>query len=219
MPFAAILAAISGVAGLFDAGKALYEKVTGQPTTAATPDALIEEVKKLTPEQQQAWTEGMDAKTKQYEAESARIAQDQGDVTPDILKVLDPKAAASVAIERMTTRPRIVKDAMKVVMLPIFITVCDMAFMFFNAIYRMVTNQREIAPFDLFSEKIFDPTSVYYAMYQWAAGICATIVISYITAKTTEAVKNGSAAADGVSSSISSVLAGISAVKGAIKGK
>jgi hypothetical protein len=65
-------------------------------------------VQALPADQQKAWADAMQAKLEQYKAESGRIQNEQGDVTADILRVLDPKAAADVAIQRMTTRPWVI---------------------------------------------------------------------------------------------------------------
>jgi hypothetical protein len=216
--FGAILSAITGIPALIDAGAALYNSIAGKPTTAKTAEALVADVQTLPADQQKAWADGMNAKLEQYKAESARIHNEQGDVTADILRVLDPKAAAEVAIQRMTTRPKIVMRMGHVILLPIYVICLDATLMFLNGLYRMWSSQRNWAPFDLFAEKLFGEGSLYAAMYNLAAPTAAFVVITYIGAKTVETVKNGASAGDGIGGTLGKAVAAIGDIVGAVKG-
>lgn len=185
----AIFSAISGASELFDKGKQVYEQVTGKPSAATTPDALQAEVTALPVDVAGKWAEVMAARVKEFEAGTDRIKNEQGAVDAETLNALPPEDRIKVALLRMTTRPWIVRKAMHVILLPVYITMCDLIFMTINGIYRFSTHDRQFAPFDLFAEKIFDPTSVYFAMYQWAASTCALIVVNYMTARTIEKIK------------------------------
>lgn len=209
----AIFAAISGAVELFSTGKKVYEAVTGTPSKATEPEALKAEIAALPPEKVEAWTKQMAAEIEQFKAGTDRIKNEQGDVDATTLAVLDPEARKQVAILRMTTRPWVVRKCLHVIILPVYITLCDLIFMTLNGLYRLWNHDRNFAPFDLFAEKIFDPTSVYFAMYQWAASTCALIVVNYMIAKTVETVKSvGGTAPDG------GMLAPLEKIAGAIGG-
>lgn len=215
----AIFAAISGVAALVDAGKSAYEAIAGKPSAAPDAKALQAEVESLPPDQQQAWASAMSQKIDMHKAETARIANEQGEVTADLLRVLDPEAAAYVAKLRMTTRPWVVRQMARVILLPVYVTLIDMVLMGLNGLHRWVTKQRDVVPFDLFAEKIFGDGSIYVVMYQWAAPTAAAVVVSYITAKTVEAVKNGPAAGDGIAGAIGRVVQAATSVVSTVRGK
>jgi len=215
----AIFAAISGVAALVDAGKSAYEAIAGKPSAAPDAKALQTEVESLPPEQQQAWASAMAQKIDMHKAETARIANEQGEVTAELLRVLDPVAAAKVAVLRMTTRPWVVRKMVHVIVLPVYVTCLDVVLMFLNGCYRSVTGNRNFTPFDLFAEKLFGEGSIYVVMYQWAAPTAAAVVVSYITAKTVEAVKNGPAAGDGIAGAIGRVVQAATSVVSTVRGK
>lgn len=192
----AIFAAISGAVELFGVGKKVYETVTGKPSTATEAEGLKAEVAQLPPEQVEAWTKKMEAEVAQFRAGSDRIKNEQGDVDAATLAVLDPEARKEVAILRMTTRPWVVRKCMHVILMPVYITICDLIFMTINGIYRAWTVQRDVVPFDLFAEKIFDPTSVYFSLYQWSASTAGLIIVNYMIAKTVETVKGAPGSTD-----------------------
>jgi len=214
----AIIGAITGIPALIDAGKAIFQTVSGKPSTATSAPELNDEVQALPADQQKAWAEAMQAKIDFYKAESARIQNEQGDVTAEILAVLDKPAAAKVAIERMTTRPWVVKRMTHVILLPVYVMVLDSRLMVFNGLYRMATAQRDLAPFDLFAEKLFGEGSLYASMYNLAAPTAAVVVVSYITAKTVETVRNGASAGDGLAGTIGRAVQAVGGIVGAVKG-
>ena len=73
----AIIGAITGIPALFDAGKAIFNEISGKPSTAASPSELSYEVQALPADQQKAWADAMNAKIELYKAESARIQNEQ----------------------------------------------------------------------------------------------------------------------------------------------
>jgi hypothetical protein len=214
---AQIFGAITGVTALIDAGKAIFETVAGKPSAATTAPDLQAEVEALPADQRDRWAAAMNVKIEAYKAESARIQNEQGEVTADVLRTLDPKAAATVAILRMTTRPRVVLMMAHVILLPVYVTILDVALMILNGGYRSFSGNREFAPFDLFAEKLFGEGSIYVVMYQWSAPTAAVVVVSYITAKTVEAVKNGASAGDGIAGAIGKAVAAVGSLRQAVR--
>ena len=211
-----IIGAITGVTALIDAGKAIYETVAGKPSTATTAPELQREVEELPADQREKWLGAMASRIEMHRAETARLANEQGEVTADILRTLDPKAAAKVAIERMTTRPWVVKRMTHVILLPVYVMVLDTFLMVANGFHRWATGQRDWAPFDLFAEKLFGAGSIYVVMYQWAAPTAALVVATYITAKSVETVKNGPAAGDGIAGTIAKAVAAVGSLRQAV---
>lgn len=213
----AIFGAITGVTALIDAGKAIYETVTGKPSAATTAPDLQAEVEALPADQRDRWAAAMNVKIEAYKAESARIQNEQGDVTAEVLRVLDPKAAATVAVLRMTTRPRVVLMMAHVILLPVYVTVLDVILMAANGVHRWVKGRRDLVPFDLFAEKLFGEGSIYVVMYQWSAPTAAVVVVSYFTAKTVEVVKNGASAGDGIAGAIGKAVAAVGSLRQAVR--
>lgn len=186
----AILAALTGLPQLFEMGKSIYNTVTGKPSTAETPEQLVQHVSMLPADQQAAWTTQINAEIERQRLENARIQNEQGDVTEGILKALAPETAAKVAEMRMTTRPWVVRRMMHVILLPFYVLLLDTALMFLNGLYRMWSAQRNWTPFDLFAEKLFGEGSLYTQMYNLAAPTAAAVVMTYIIGKSVEVVKN-----------------------------
>jgi hypothetical protein len=186
-----IFAAIAGAIELFNAGRQVYEAVAGSPSKATTVPELQVEVAALPPEQAADWAKRMELIVSLHRSENDRIRNDQGDMTPEILRVLDPKTASTVAVLRMTTRPWVVRSCTHVILLPVYVTVIDMAFIFLNGLCRLFGAE---PIFNLFAEKVFGDGSIYVTMYSWAAPIAASVLITYITARAYEKGKlNGGA--------------------------
>jgi hypothetical protein len=122
-----------------------------------------------------------------------------------------------VAILRMTTRPRVVLMMAHVILLPVYVTILDVVLMVLNGGYRSFAGNRDFAPFDLFAEKLFGEGSIYVVMYQWSAPTAAVVVVSYITAKTVEAVKNGAGAGDGIAGAIGKAVAAVGSIRQAVR--
>lgn len=171
----AIISAISGVADLVDAGKRVYEEVTGQPSAAASAEDLGREVATLPPDQGQVWLQRMQAEVEQYKAQSARIANEQGEVTADILRALPPAAAAKVALLRMTTRPVMVRRMGHLLLMPLYLMAIDGLIMLVNIFtgssYALVAGQ------------MFAEGSIYKGLYAEAVGWAAAIVMTYMLAR------------------------------------
>ena len=121
----AIFEAVTAVPKLFDEGKRAYEAVTGKPSAAETPAELAAIVETLPTDKKEAWTATMKAKLDLYQAETERLALEQGRVTGDVLEALPPDTRAKVALMRMTTRPWAVRRMVWVLMLPFYIVVVD----------------------------------------------------------------------------------------------
>lgn len=203
-----LLAILSAIPTLFDAGKRIYEEVSGKPSQAATPAALQAEVEALPPEQQAQVAARMEAETAQYKAETDRLRVEEGELSPEILKVLPQEAAARIAILRMETRPLLVRRFAHVILLPIYVTAYDSAAMFINGLWRYATGHPLI---DLFAEKIFGDGSIYVTMYTWAAPTAASIVIAYMGLRTREKnAHNGKTdTLTGIIGAVKSIVSGV----------
>ena len=212
MPLPAIFAAISAAASLFETSKKVYETVTNTPVRATTPEALQVEVEALPGADRAIWLQRMETYVDEHRAETERLKVEQGEVTADLLRVLTPAAAAAVALERMTTRPRIVRWCAHVILLPVYVTAADMGFMFFNGLARAFGAE---PMFNLFAEKIFGDGSIYVTMYTWAAPTASMVLMTYIGARTVEKVRNGGT--DSLSGLVGKVTGAIGAIKGLVK--
>lgn len=195
-----ILSILTAVPALFDAGRQVFETLTGTTPAATTPEALIAEVERLPADKQAAWASAMETQIRQYQAETARLSNEQGELTPEILKAIGPKAAAEVALLRMTTRPKVVLRMTHVVMLPFYVTVYDMAVTVLNnALSAFGTVHR----FETLAGLFFKDGSIYAAMYEQAVWPCVVIVGGYMTLRQME--KASASPLDAIANAMSGV--------------
>jgi hypothetical protein len=208
-----ILGAFEAAPKVFEAGKAIVETISGKPVAPeATPKDVVETIKALPPEQQQAALQAIQGNIELYRAETERIKIEGGEMTAELLTAVPDKKRAEVAVLRMTTRPWLARYAMHVIAAPIIVAAGDYSLMWANGIYRVISQQRAFVPFDLFAEKIMAEGSAYVLAYQWAAPTCMAIVLAFIGARATE--KAGGA--DGL---VGKLAGAVGAVKGLFGGR
>jgi len=177
-----IFKALTAAPGLIDSGKEIYEAVTGNQSAATTPEELQSEIHALPPEQAQAWLDHMKVKVDLYKAETDRLRNEQGDITDTMIAKLGPEAAAEIAKERMTTRPRVVWLLTRGMVYPMaFLFAVDGTLAVLNTVSagfgwtRGDGSSVVLIKFDLIAGQFFSGDSVYAVMYgdyvPWAAGI------------------------------------------------
>jgi hypothetical protein len=215
----AIFSAIESVGDLFTEGKKVYEQVTGTPSAATAPAELSAEVRALTPEQTAAWVESMRVSVDAYKAETERLVNEQGEVTPELLKTLTPAAATRVALMRMTTRPIIALRMSHVILLSIYLTILDACV---SVINLAVAGFGGTTRFELLTPVLFGTGgSIYLSMYQEVLPYATFIVIGYMSGRTLEKLigKDGGSV-QGVKGGIGGAMRGaFGAVKGLFGGK
>lgn len=181
-----IFSAVGSAVELFEAGKRVYREVVGSAPAAETPQHLQAEVMALPAEQQRIWAQAMEQEVALYQAQTARLQLEQGQVTADMLSLLPPEMAARIAWLRMATRPRIVLWMAQVMLLPIYVLAFD---------GLMIAGANVTAAFGgafevrLLAITLFGPGSLYPELYSWAAGSAAAIVMAYMTARSIEKTK------------------------------
>lgn len=209
-----IFTAISGATELFDAGKQVYNEVTGS-AAPETPAALQAAVESLPPEQQQAFAERMTKEIEMYRAQNERLDIQGGRVDAETLAVLTPEAATEVAIMRMTTRPWVVRQLTRAMVWPVMsVFAVDIALAVINTfiagIWAVLGEAAAPVQFELVAGKFFgDGGSVYVQMYSQIVEYSAYIVITYMTLR--EAGKAGGPK-QVVSGAINKVMTGIKSV-------
>ncbi len=174
---AGVIGAVSAVTDLFAAGKRVYEQVTGSPSTAATPVELQAAVEAMPADQQAAWLLVMRTEIEAYRAETDRLANEQGEVTPDLLRALTPEAAAEVAFLRMTTRPRVVLRMSHVMLVPVYVLAIDAVLILVNGMAAWGGSER-VMP--LLGPALFGERSVYRYLFDAAVWPATTIVLGYM---------------------------------------
>jgi hypothetical protein len=197
-----IFSAIDAVSGLFDKGKEVYEQVTGSPSQAQDANGLKAELASATPEQTTAWVERMKTEVEQYRSETDRLKVDEGELTPEILQTIGPKAAAKVALERMTTRPRIAMRAFHVLATPMYMMWVDAA--------RLVAKDLLAACGRTYTPDLlvvfFFKEGLYVKAYEAAAEWSAIIVVTYMTLRHFQkASQSGKSVGDQLGGLVSSV--------------
>ncbi|WP_417834765.1 hypothetical protein [Thalassospira xiamenensis] len=181
-----IFTAISSATELFDAGKKVYNEVTGNDAPAS-PDLLQAAVEKLPPEQQQAFAEKMSKEIEMYQAQNDRLEIQGGRVDAETLSVLSKEDAGKVALMRMTTRPWVVRQLTRAMVWPVMaIFAVDIFLAVLNTItagvWAAFGDSTAPLQFDLVAGKFFGSAdSVYVQMYSQIVEYSAYIVISYMT--------------------------------------
>lgn len=174
---AGVIGAVSAVADLFSAGKRVYEQVTGKPSTASTPAELQTAIEAAPPDQQAAWIAAMQVEIESYRAQNERLANEQGEVTPELLHALPPETAAEVAYLRMTTRPRVVLRMSHVMLVPAYVLAIDAFTILLNGVAAWFGSEKTLP---LLGPALFGERSVYRYLFDSAVWPATTIVLAYI---------------------------------------
>ncbi|RCK32478.1 hypothetical protein TH9_12135 [Thalassospira xiamenensis] len=198
----ALLALAPSIIGLFTKGGSTAEKVMntavdiGKAITGKENPDDIAEALKADPDKLVAYQAQMnDAAIAIYQAENERLEIEGGRVDGETLAALPPEAAAEVAIQRMTTRPWVVRQLTRAIVWPLMaISGVDIVLAVLNTliagIWAVVGSTASPIQFDLVAGKFFaDPDSIYVQMYLQTVEYGAYIVITYMTLR--EAGKAG----------------------------
>lgn len=169
----AIATALLGPAGGI-AVKFLGSKLLGDEN--ASVEAVTAAVK-ATPEPQ------LRDLNKQYEAETARLINEQGEITDTLVAKIDDKTAGKIAWLRMATRPRVVLMMARYIMAPLYIMAVDGALAFINLWLAFLDQPKQVG---YLAATFFDANSTYFSMYQAGVTPAATIVVSYMTLRQIE---------------------------------
>lgn len=202
----AIFAAISGAVSLFEAGKQVFEAVTGTPSTAGTADELKAEVDALPPEQRASWVERMDAETRRYQAETERQRNDQGDLTPEMMAAIGPEAAKRVALARMTFRPWAGRMAMYVLLTPMAVLWVDAVLIVLRNVVGAFGGAWEPR---LVMAEVFKDGSLYLSTYEAAVPWATSIVLTLITLRHVQKAQAGGASLSSQISGLAGSLSGL----------
>lgn len=214
-----IFEAITGLPKLLSAGKSVYEAVTGEASTAETPEALQAEVEALPPEQQQAFVDRMETEIKRYRAETERLINEQGVVDENITGKLSQAAADAIAKMRMMTRPLVVRMMARAMVWPVmYLFLIDGSLALANTLlagFRVTIKDGEaevLLQFQLIAGQFFSSDSAYTEMYAtlvpWAAGV----VMTYMTLRQFEKKKGDAspvAAISGAMNGIAQFIGGL----------
>ncbi len=168
----ALFAAMKGAAEVFDLGKKVVEEVTGKSSSAQDPKGLKEEVELLSADQQSAFVARMQEELQIYEAISARLSQQGGQVDAQTLETLPQDQRGRIAFLRMTTRPWAVRWMVVAVVFPPLATVgMNLLIAFYNVLNKAWAVQphliAQIEPGMVLNE-------LYLSMVGWAAGVIMT---------------------------------------------
>ncbi len=174
---AGVIGAASAVVDLFSAGKRVYEQVTGTTSAAATPAELQAEVEAMPADKQGAWLAVMQTEIQNYRAQTERLVNEQGEVTPELLHALTPEAAGEVAYLRMTTRPRVVLRMSHVMLVPAYVLLIDAIVILLNGVVAWFGSEKTLP---LLGPALFGERSVYRYLFDSAVWPATTIVLGYM---------------------------------------
>jgi len=172
-----LFSAIGSATELFDRGRAVYQAVTGQPSAATSAEALQGEVAALPEAQAKAWVDQMAAEVERYRAENDRLRIEQGEVSAELLAVLPKEAAATVAMLRMTTRPRVVLRMTHVMLVPVYVIGIDASVTYFNAICRLFGSTTTLP---LLAPALFSEGGVYRYLYESVVPYATAVVLTFM---------------------------------------
>lgn len=212
-----IFTAISAITELFGVGQKVYEAVSGKSSTATTPEQLQAEVEQLPADKQAVFIAKMQAEIDMYQAQTARLQNEQGEITDALLDKVTPEVAGKIAWLRMSTRPRIAWLMTHVVALPFYVVLMDGGFILINWGTKVLGG---IAQIPLLAGVFVDKSSPYLGLYEQAAWPATTIVLGYMTLTEIGKARGGKDAADvGVKDIVSSVGGAVGAVRDLFKKK
>jgi len=120
---------------------------------------------------------------KQYENETARLVNEQGEITDTLVDKIDTVTAGRIAWLRMATRPRVVLMMARYIMLPLYVMAIDGALAFINLWLVFFDHPKQVG---YLAATFFDTNSTYFSMYQAGVAPAATIVVSYMTLRQIE---------------------------------
>ena len=215
----AIISAIGGATELFGAGKDMVEEITGGASGATTPEDLHREVAAMTPDQQERWAESMQQKVVMYEAQNGRLDIQGGRVDADTLSVLSQKIRDKIAWLRMATRPWAVRQMVRVILLPFYVTCVDIGFGILNAGLTLFNVTRNDQPVQIayIASQFFAKDTIYVDMYQSVVWPAASIVMTYMTLRQFQKSKGDANPVDAVASLMRSAGGLVGKVRGAFK--
>lgn len=144
-----IISAISGVTGLFNAGRKVVEAITGTPSAATNAQELQQEVEALPPEQQASWTEHMQLTIQMHQSENQRLSMEQGGDISQVLEKTDAETSSEIAKMRATTRPWVVRMMTHFILCPFYLAGTDIVQ---NLLVNWVARplKWEVTPFNSF---------------------------------------------------------------------
>ena len=169
----AVATALLGPAGGI-AVKFLGDALLGDPEAPLV--SITEAVKQASPEQLADLNE-------RYEAETARLIAEQGEITDTLVAKIDGPTANKVAFLRMTTRPWAVRKMVYAMLLPLYVFWIDVGLTLINSVMKFYDSKKA---FDLLGTTFLDGESVYIVMYGDLVAPAATIVVSYMTLRQIE---------------------------------
>jgi len=204
-----VLAAISGVSELLDAGNEVYETVTGQKSGATSGADLRQKVEAMTPEQQQAWADAMQISIDRYRAETERLKAEQGTLEAGVLATLDEATRARVADLRMTTRPLIVRRSFHVIALPFYVALADTVMGLIEATGQALGFALPVLP--RIGPAVFEGAML--EAYTTAAVSCTAFVSGYMLLREIGKAREGGNAPS-VGGAISKLVGGVKSIVG-----
>lgn len=220
-----LLSLMGSVPKAIESVASVVETVTGDKPKAETPEEMVKHIETLPAEKAEAIVRLAVAKLEGQKLENERIHDDQN---PDAetLKILPAAAAASVAMWRMTTRPKIAWRASYVLCAPIWLGAIDWFLMQVNGVARWKCWRPEttvmpdggvveqcLAVVDLFAEKILAPDSGFLPIYNDATDLAKWVIIVYMGGRTIEKL-NDSGALEGLKGSIGRIAGGVKSLFG-----
>ena len=168
----AIFAAIKGATEVFDLGKKVAEEIKGVPIGAKTSEGLIEEVESLTPEQKTGFVERMRGELALYEAMSARLSQQGGQIDASTLEAIPAVQRGEIAHMRMTTRPWAVRWMVIAMVFPPLATVAaNLLISGYNVLNDAFSLSTQSISHINFGDVL---NELYLSMVGWAAGVIMT---------------------------------------------
>jgi len=189
-----LLALLTQAPALFSAGIDLFNTITGrEDKTIQTPEQLVQSVESLPPEQRTQWHSEMAEKIKMYEAQTSRLQNEQGDVTPEMMAMLDHETRKDLAEYRMMTRPWAVRHALRFIIIPPYIVITNDFFVIWaEAIARLKGKSKLDLP--IMSKTLFAPDSQFFTVYAELISACLWIVLSYMMLREIGKASNGEGA-------------------------
>lgn len=174
----AILGAISIATELFDVGKDVYETVTGEKSSADSPESLANEVSSLPADKQALFNEKMEIQLERYRAETERLKVQGGLVDAETLSSIPEKQRGEIAYTRMTARPKIAMRMAHVILFPVYIAVLESVILLHNLLQSAYSSTPTLI--GSLASQMLTSDAPFVQLYAYAGPTAASVVITYM---------------------------------------
>ena len=187
----AIFSAIGSAIGLVKKSKDVIDNITGKDNDIKSSGDVEKAYELLTPSGQQAFIDKMSKEIDMYNAQTNRLKNEQGTITPGLQAKLSPEDAGKIAKMRMMTRPWVVRKMTHYILFPAYLAFFDVIQLVLFS-WLALPKERAFMAFDYCFGKLGDSHKTLFGeMYMYSLGFITSIILTYFTLREVGKHKKG----------------------------